>query len=351
MSRTRLILLLTLACLVGAGAMSAWNAETGAATRVHLAANDDQPPSVESSPAPADSAPEAALLSDAHWPTDAPTPEQVFSDQPRLLDRELAQLKPRTPGKINLYAVAFAGDGGENVFRNEAEYLRTLFARRFGAAGHIVVLENNPATLATQPLADWSNIEGALDAVAAKMDPSQDILLLYMTTHGSEDHVLLVDMDPIPLDQIGVRDLAAILHEHPFKYKVVIVNACYSGGFIPALRGDDTLVMTAARADRSSFGCGSESELTYFGHAWLVDALNRTDDFIAAFRDAQREIAQWERSDRLAPSEPQIDIGNGIAAQLAAWRQGVTAGAAVQFKPAVPAAASSSSDDDAALDQ
>ncbi|WP_285518486.1 C13 family peptidase, partial [Thermolongibacillus altinsuensis] len=92
-------------------------------------------------------------------------------------------------------------------------------------------------------------------------------------SHGSEDHQLLVDMDPLPLDAIGATDLPGILAEHPFKWKVIVVNACYSGGFIPPLRGNDTLVMTAARSDRSSFGCGTESDITYFGHAWLVDAL------------------------------------------------------------------------------
>src|SRR3546814_8238085 len=74
-------------------------------------------------------------------------------------------------------------------------------------------------------------------------------------------------MGPLPLDQIGAPDLAGILALHPFKWKVVVVNACYSGGFVPPLRGPGTLVLTAARSDRSSFGCGSDSDITYFGKA------------------------------------------------------------------------------------
>jgi hypothetical protein len=275
-----------------------------------------------------------------NWPERAPTPEQVIYDQPALMHDALARLGPRVPGKPNLYLVAFAGDGGEDVFRNEAEYAAELFTRRFGPTAHALVLENNPATLASHPLADWSNLETALDGLARAMRPD-DILLLYLTTHGSEDHQLLVDMDPLPLDPIGAQDLPGILAEHPFKWKVVVVNACYSGGFIPPLKGDGTLVMTAARGDRSSFGCGSESDITYFGHAWLVDALNRSDDFVAAFRQARSEIAGWERRDKLTPSEPQIEVGKGIEAQLAAWRRNVVPGPAVPFKPAAPAAASS----------
>jgi len=276
----------------------------------------------------------------ANWPDQGPTPEQVLYAQPKMLRDALAKLGPRVPGKPNLYLVAFAGDGSEDVFRNEAEYAARMFRQRFGASAHALVLENNPASLATHPLASWSNLERALDGLAKQMQPD-DILMLYMASHGSEDHELLVDMDPLPLDQIGAQDLADILKEHPFKWKVVVVNACYSGGFIPPLAGDGTLVLTAARSDRSSFGCGSESELTYFGHAWLVDALNRTDNFVDAFAQAKAEIAQWEQRDKLTPSEPQSHVGKGIAAQLDAWRKGITAGPAVPFAPAAPAPATS----------
>ncbi|HET7931508.1 MAG TPA: C13 family peptidase [Rhodanobacteraceae bacterium] len=268
------------------------------------------------------------------WPANAPTPEQVIYAQTALLDAEAAKLKPRTPGKVNLYAIVFAGDGSENVFRNEAEYFDKLFERRLDAAGHVLVLENNPASLATRPLATWSNLEDALDAVAAKMDLKQDILLLYFTTHGSEDHTLLVDMDPLPLDQIGASDLPGILAEHPFKYKVVIVNACYSGGFIPPLQSADNMIITAARSDRSSFGCGEQSELTWFGHAFLVDALNKTDNFRKAFALAKLQVAAWEARDGYQASDPQISAGTGITAQLERWRGGFTPGPAVPFAPA-----------------
>jgi hypothetical protein len=268
---------------------------------------------------------------DSNWPSDGLTPEQVAYAQPQLLQHALTQLTPRVAGKPNLYVIAFAGDGGEDVFRNEVEYSTRLFDR-FGPTAHTLVLENNPASLSTRPLANWSNLESALESLSGVMKPDEDILLLYLTTHGGHDSTLLVDMDPIPLDQIGPPDLADIFKKHPFKWKVVVVNACYSGGFVPEIRAPGTLVLTAARKDRSSFGCGSDSDITYFGKAWLADALNRTPDFIDAFRQAQGEIAQWEQQGKLTPSEPQIDIGDGIADQLAKWRRGAGNGAAVPFK-------------------
>jgi hypothetical protein len=276
-----------------------------------------------------------------NWPAHAPSPEQVIYAQRGMVHKALDGLGPRVAGQPNLYVVAFGGDGGEDVFRNEAEYAAKLFPQHFGTASHVLVLENNPASLEQRPLASWSNLETALDGLADTMKPDEDILLLYMTTHGDEDHNLLVDMDPLPLDQIGAQDLADILGKRPFKWKVVVVNACYSGGFVPTLQGPGTLVITAARADRSSFGCGSDSDITYFGRAWLVDGLNRTPDFMEAFRQASGEIAQWETKDKLTPSEPQMSVGSGIADQLALWRRHVTPGPAVAFHAAPSAHAGS----------
>ena len=237
---------------------------------------------------------------------------------------------------MGAFVVAFAGDAEENVFRNEAEYAERLFAQRFDAEGHVLVLENNAETVATRPLATWTNLHHALDAIAKKMDPVEDILLVYLTTHGSQDHQLLVDLDPLPLNQIEPVDLADALKTAPsIRWKVIIVNACYSGGFVDALRDDSTMVMTSSRADRTSFGCGIESDLTYFGKAFLVDALNRTTSLRDAFDLAKQSVATWESADKEEHSEPQLATSPSIEAKLAAWQKQLRASAAVPFAPAI----------------
>lgn len=197
MRRFRPVVLTILAFVAGGFATVGWQDwQTHRAPAAHAATPDGKvsfaPPSASLAGAPASPADpgQPDLLSDADWPRDAPTPEQVIYAQPDLLNRETARLRSRTPGEVNLYAVVFAGDGSQNVFRNEAEYFDKLLSQRLGASGHVLVLENNPASLSTRPLASWSNLEDALDAVASKMDPKQDILLVYLTTHGSEDHTL-----------------------------------------------------------------------------------------------------------------------------------------------------------------
>ncbi|MGN6328407.1 MAG: C13 family peptidase [Rhodanobacter sp.] len=326
----RALLIALLAFVAGIGLTVLWQLASPGAKPAPTAATPaaTSTASAAVAPAPVDA------MADDRWPAGGPSPEQLIYAQPQLVRNALAQLTPRVDGRPNLYLVAFAGDAGEDVFRNEVEYATRLFPARFGAATHTLVLENNPASLGTRPLASWSNLEATLDGLARIMHPDEDILMLYLTSHGSEDHYLLVDMDPLPLDQIGANDLADILREHAFRWKVVVVNACYSGGFVSPLQGDGTLVITAARSDRSSFGCGSDSDITYFGKAWLVDALNRTDNFIDAFQRASRTIAGWEHQDKLTPSEPQIDVGRGIAAQLARWRGDSEPAATVPFAPA-----------------
>jgi hypothetical protein len=112
---------------------------------------------------------------------------------------------------------------------------------------------------------------------------------------------------------------------------VVVVSACYSGGFIPALRDPDTLVITAARADRASFGCGAESSVTWFGRAWLVEGLNREASFIDAYEYATRRVAEWEKTQDFKASFPQMWRGKDIATTLREWRAQQPLGEAVAY--------------------
>ncbi len=265
------------------------------------------------------------------WPANVGSPEQVLYAQPQRMQDAIGKLAPRTPGKTNLYLISFAGDGEENVFRNEVEYVEKLFVERFDAKGHVLTLVNNPNTLDRRPIASLSNLEIAIDSLGKKLDPNEDILMVFITTHGSRAHELYVSMDPLPLDQIVPEDLADLFSESPIKHRVFVISACYSGGFIDALKDENTMIVTAARSDRASFGCGTQSDITDFGRAFFVDALNRTASFTDAFADAKKEIEVWETRDQQTHSLPQISTGPAIEARLKNWRDGFKPGTAVPF--------------------
>jgi len=263
-------------------------------------------------------------------------PEVILGRQPRLVAAELDRLAPQTPGVVDLYAVGFAGDGSEGVFRNEVEYLERLLPQRFGATDRVLPLINSPGTTDVVPLASLTNLRAALAGVGARIDRDEDVVLLFLTSHGSADHELYVDLEPLPLRQVTPRDLRRALDDAGIRWRVVVVSACYSGGFIDDLRTPETLVITAARTDRTSFGCGSTSQITYFGKAFLTEALNRTTDFREAYRLAAQRIGEWERADQRTPSEPQLWAGDRIDAKLAQWRAGLVPGAPVAFAPDAP---------------
>jgi len=272
----------------------------------------------------------------AKWPDDAGTPEQVMYAQAQLMQDAVRGLMPRTPGRPNLYLIGFAGDGDENVFRNEAEFAERQFSQRFDSAGRTLLLINNPATVAHRPLASLSNLQTAIDAAAERMNVEQDILFLFLTSHGSREHELYVGLDPLPLDQISPDDLADLFADTRIRYRVIVISACYSGGFIDALKNDTSMIITAARADRASFGCGSDSDITDFGRAFFVDGLNHNDSFQAAFDEAKSLIDSWEARDDEEHSYPQMQSAAAIEAQLKAWRAGIHLGPPLPFKSATP---------------
>lgn len=253
--------------------------------------------------------------------------------QPERLAAAIDAVLPQRPERIDMYALAFGGDAGQDVFRNEVEYVEQLFARRFDARGRVLALLNHRDSAGTRPLATATNLERGLIALARRMDPAQDILFLYLTSHGSPGHELYVNQPPLPLDQLTPQRLRSALDASGIRWRVLVVSACYSGGFIDALRDPQTLIVTAARADRSSFGCEPESEITWFGHAFMAEAMNETTDLRAAFDLASATIAQREKAEEFDPSEPQWDAGERILAHLQRWREGFEAGAPVPFAP------------------
>jgi hypothetical protein len=258
-------------------------------------------------------------------------PERLMEAQPARVQAAVDGVRAQTPGRIDLFAVGFAGDGAERVFRNEVEYFEQLAAQRFGARGRTLGLVNSPATLGDAPLATLSNLRDALAGVGARMDPDEDVLLLFLTSHGHQDHRLYVGLSPLPLRQIAPADLRAALDDAGIRWRVVVVSACYSGGFVDALRDTHTLVITAARADRSSFGCGSDSEITWFGKAYLAEAMNQTTDFERGFDLAAHRIREWELRDSETPSVPQMAAGAALRRHLAAWRSTLAPAPALPF--------------------
>jgi Peptidase C13 family len=242
--------------------------------------------------------------------------EDAIYGQPALVAESLKSMQPSPPNRPQFYFVGVAPSSVQTVFRKEVASAREVFDKRFGTGGYSTMLINSFKTAAKTPMANLTNLDTVLKRIGALMDHDKDVLVLFITTHGAKEQ-LQVYFEDYPFNQIWPETLNTLLAEAGIRNRVVILSACHSGSFIPALANPQTLIMAAAHADKSSFGCSNQREWTYFGDALFNHAFRQTHNFEAAFAQADRLIAEWEAKDGSIPSNPQISVGSEIVKVLA----------------------------------
>ena len=256
---------------------------------------------------------EAEQTQDAH---DADDAEALFYEQPARIAAAVARVKPSQPGKPGVFFVGFAGDGAPGVFRREAQFAAEVFGTRYGSRDRTVLLINDVEDRDSYPLASVAGLEQTLKVLASRMNLDEDVLVLFLTSHGSADG-LEVANGSLPLEQLAPADLRAELDAAGIRWRVVVVSACYAGVFMDALKSETSAVVAAADAGHSSFGCEDDRELTWFGEAFLKDSLPRSASLQDAFRQAAALIAHREDADHQIHSNPQLYVGPLIQKKLA----------------------------------
>ena len=103
-----------------------------------------------------------------------------------------------------------------------------------------------------------------------------------------------------------------MLNRAGVRHRIVVISACYSGVFVRPLANDDTLVITAADSNHSSFGCQDKVKWTYFGDAFFNTALRHATHLRSAFAEARTLVGQREMRYGLISSNPQIAGGKNI---------------------------------------
>jgi Peptidase C13 family len=206
-------------------------------------------------------------------------------------------------GKVGVVSFGLFGDQG--VFRSEATGAAEVIALRF-ETGPVNVQYNSRrgggATIET--------LARSLQAAASGLDAEKDVLFLVLTSHGSPDG-LAVKAGRL-MQTLTPSRLADMLAKTGVRHKVVVVSACYSGVFIPRLANPDVLVITAADADHSSFGCEDKARWTYFGDAFFNVALRQTGSLKAAFLDARALVRKRELREHFEPSNPLMAGGANV---------------------------------------
>src|SRR5712671_596771 len=211
--------------------------------------------------------------------------------------------------KPKVVVAAFGLYGDQGVFESEANGAARIVADRFGGSPVIV-----RANSKRRDDANLATVAAALQSASEAMDVENDILVLILTSHGAQAGLEV--KAGTRQETLSPLNLVTVLNETRVRHRVVIISACYSGVFIRPLADPDTLVITAADADHTSFGCKNGNDWTYFGDAFFNTALRRTANLRDAFALATSLIRKRERQHSLTPSNPQMAGGENIEHML-----------------------------------
>lgn len=241
-------------------------------------------------------------------------PPQAALRQAELLHNALAALPAQTPGQTDIYILS-AAFWGDPVFEREASQAAEVLAGHFGAPAHPIVLTlgSGPGER-RYPSASPNNLQAALGKIGALIDPNEDLVVVFLTSHGSPDGAVAVREQNRLASSLRPSNLRDALSAAGIRNRVVIVSACFSGAFIAPLMDPNTIVLTAAAPDRTSFGCQPNREWTYFGDAYFNNALRNGAGIVQGFDQAVSLISRWEREQNLSPpSNPQKYVGASVA--------------------------------------
>lgn len=245
--------------------------------------------------------------------------ERALYTQRTLVDAQLKRLRDQTPGVPEVFTVLAALSTAETVFRTEVETIDAQLTAMPSFENRLVTLANELHDSDNYPLATQTSLTHIIRTLGKRLG-EEDLIFLYLTSHGSPDHELSVDFNTDEsLPGIDPAELAEILNEAPQK-KVVVISACYSGGFLPELGAENTLVITAAAADRPSFGCSNEETMTYFGRAFFETAFSLEKPLNEIFEDAKAAVTERELAQEYDPSNPQIWDPESVIDAWEVWR-------------------------------
>ena len=230
------------------------------------------------------------------------------------MGEQVAALAPQVPGETDVFALALGGTADQSVFLTEVESVAGILDAQYGSGARTLKLANSNDRPTRYPMANRANLARALTAIGERQGP-EDLAFLFLTSHGKED------VFSLNFYEAGTTDLTsdafkAMLDDSGIGPAVIVISACHSGSFIDELAAPDRLIITAARGDRTSFGCRDGAEWTEFGESFFDKALRAEADPRKAFPVAAEDVARKEAADGLTPSLPQMVEGVEIGAVL-----------------------------------
>jgi hypothetical protein len=215
---------------------------------------------------------------------------------------------PSTPPAIHWHAVLVAGDTAQPVFDNavKAFALRLVEHGVPSADVHRLAASADGRDGATEP----ATLKRVLDRIAGLHAHAGDGCFVFITSHGAEGRGIYLSRDDEMLRPAALAQaLNAGCGQVP---TVVVVSGCYSGSFARgAMVGPSRIVLTAARADRASFGCAVERTYTDYDSC-LLAALPHAPTWQGIFGETKDCVRSREHDLGETPSHPQASFGKEV---------------------------------------
>jgi hypothetical protein len=244
---------------------------------------------------------------------------RLYTESSRL-QSVLSSLAPQRPGVRDVYLLVVGGDGTEGVFAREVDWVAERLGSVFDLKRRHVKLVNGGSD--DLPLATRTSVREALEALDALMDPNEDLLMVHLVSHGSREGALLLDDHNLTLNDLSVADGKQWLNALKARHQWLVVSACYSGQWVDALASPRRVIFASAASDRTSFGCGDDSDRTWFSKAlYGEDMAAGIDDPAAWFAATNVKVAGMEEEQGIDGEEhsmPQQAVGEAFVR----WWQG-----------------------------
>ena len=203
-----------------------------------------------------------------------------------------------------------AGGGHSEAFDNARRDLAIAFARAGFRPEHIAQFSSDPKDSdPTSPA--FTNLDGVKGMLQRLLGVAGEGCLIYVTSHGNTQGIKFGEKLASPAEIAGLGDKTC-----GGRPTIMIMSACHSGVFIGPLSAPNRLVMSAARSDRSSFGCGTDNKYPFFDEC-MLESLPHAHDFVSLTGEVKSCVGRMETAQHFAPpSEPQLSIGNVIGPML-----------------------------------
>jgi hypothetical protein len=234
----------------------------------------------------------------------------AFAERHGYLDTLIGPASGPAPLRtVHYHAVLAAGDASIGNFDHATAAISARL-RRLGVETTILTSDRKKATDG-RDLATAYRIDVLFNQMETEMKPG-DACLVFATSHGNE-YGLVMKADDAEYAYLTPVRLAGILTRHcDDRPTVVILSGCHTGTFlIPQMQRDNRIILTAARHDRTSFGCSSDYLFTYFDEC-LLAALEDTGTWSAIFARTKACVARKESAMQITPSLPQAFFGEAV---------------------------------------